>query len=91
MIVKMELEMLGFPNAGASTQAIPAKTTTAARPKRTIVDCEAFGNTYFFSRSKVKIEEAALSIAASELITAPNSAANTKPNSPTFCGSIPNN
>ena len=55
-----------------------------------MVPCDALGIRCLFTKSRVKIELAALSIAARELITAPSRAAITNPNTPTFWGSMPN-
>ena len=88
MIVKIELDKLGFLRTGTSNTAMIAKTTTQTRPSRTMARCEASGAMYLLYRSSVKIDEAAFSMAASELITAPNRAAITNPNRPTFWGSI---
>ena len=87
MMVKMLLLMAGLPSCGATSTATAANATTATRPTRTVVAWLALGATNFLKTSMAKMVDAAFSMAASELTTAPSRAASTKPTIPMRCGS----
>ena len=75
--------VLGSGLATCTSEAPTAKTATVVRPVRTSPRSEESGRTYRFHRSIVKIVEAAFSMDASELTTAPRRAARMKPCRPT--------
>ena len=72
----------GFASIGATMQPIIANMITAALPTITSCLSEAWGEINFLKISIENIVEAALSIAASELTTAPRRAANINPRRP---------